>query len=259
MRSETQAPGSKVSAPHMPAHLAVIMDGNGRWARQRAMPRQAGHRAGVKTARQVVEACARRGIRALTLFAFSSENWRRPRREVGALMRLFVEALDREVEELHGNGIRLSFIGDRSELSPALQGRMEAAEARTAGNDRLDLVVALAYGGRWDIVQAAQAIAREVAAGRLDPEAVDESVFAARLALAGLPEPDLLIRTGGEHRISNFLLWNLAYAELWFTDRLWPDFDEHDLDAALERFRGVERRFGKTSAQIDSPAEDGAC
>jgi undecaprenyl diphosphate synthase len=243
----------------MPAHVAVIMDGNGRWARQRAMPRQAGHRAGVKTARRIVEACAKRGIRALTLFAFSSENWRRPTREVGALMRLFVEALDREVEELHANGVRLRFIGDRATLSATLQGRMQAAETRTEQNDRLVLVVALAYGGRWDIVQATRSIARDVAAGKLEPGTIDDEAVAARLALAGLPEPDLLIRTGGEHRISNFLLWNLAYAELYFTDRLWPEFSEQDLDAALERFRGIERRFGKTSEQLDAPVEDGAC
>jgi len=250
---------SPVSATDIPAHVAVIMDGNGRWARQRAMPRQAGHRAGVRTARQIVEACAKRGIGTLTLFAFSSENWRRPRREVGALMRLFVEALEREVDELHANGIRLVFIGDRASLSPALQGRMAAAEERTRGNDRLKLVVALAYGGRWDIVGAAQSLARDVAAGRLDPAAIDDEAFAGRLALAGLPDPDLLIRTGGEHRISNFLLWNLAYAECYFTDRLWPDFDELDLDAALERFRRVERRFGMTSEQIDPAGKEPAC
>jgi undecaprenyl diphosphate synthase len=243
----------------MPAHVAVIMDGNGRWARQRALPRQAGHRAGVKTARLIVEACAKRGIGALTLFAFSSENWRRPRREVGALMRLFVEALDREVEELHTNGIRLSFIGDRDGLSPTLQGRMRSAEERTRDNHRLALVVALAYGGRWDLVQAARALAREAAAGQLDPGAIDEAAVAGRLALAGLPDPDLLIRTGGDHRISNFLLWNLAYAECWFTDRLWPDFNERDLDAALERFRAVERRFGMTSDQLDPTGEGTAC
>lgn len=241
----------------MPAHVAVIMDGNGRWARQRTLPRQAGHRAGVRTARLIVEACARRGISTLTLFAFSSENWRRPRREVGALMRLFVEALEREVDELHSNGIRLTFIGDRGSLSPALQGRMAAAEQRTRDNDRLALVVALAYGGRWDIVGAARALAREVAAGRLDPESIDDEAVAARLALAGLPDPDLLIRTGGEHRISNFLLWNLAYAECYFTDRLWPDFDEQDLDAALERFRQVERRYGLTSEQVERTGPGG--
>lgn len=223
------------------------------------MPRQAGHRAGVKTARRIVEACAKRGIGALTLFAFSSENWRRPTREVGALMRLFVEALDREVEELHANGVRLRFIGDRATLSATLQGRMQAAETRTEQNDRLVLVVALAYGGRWDIVHATRSIARDVAAGKLEPGAIDDEAVAARLALAGLPEPDLLIRTGGEHRISNFLLWNLAYAELYFTDRLWPEFSEQDLDAALERFRGIERRFGKTSEQLDAPVEDDGC
>ena len=235
------------------------MDGNGRWARKRALPRQAGHRAGVRTARKIVEACARRGIGTLTLFAFSSENWRRPRREVGALMRLFVEALDREVEELHANGIRLVFIGDREELSETLQARMAAAEESTRGNDRLRLVVALAYGGRWDIVHAAQALARDVAAGRLAPEAIDDEVFGSRLALGDLPDPDLLIRTGGEHRISNFLLWNLAYAECYFTECLWPDFDEADLDVALERFRGVERRFGMISEQLDPADKDPAC
>lgn len=235
------------------------MDGNGRWARQRTLPRQAGHRAGVRTARLIVEACARRGIGALSLFAFSSENWRRPQREVGALMRLFVEALEREVGELHANGVRLRFIGDRSSLSATLQQRMAAAEARTRDNTRLSLVVALAYGGRWDIVQAARALAVEAAQGRLDPDAIDESTVAMRLALAGLPDPDLLIRTGGEHRISNFLLWNLAYAECHFTDTLWPDFGEGELDAALERYARVERRFGKTSEQLRTRDEDTAC
>ena len=243
----------------MPAHVAVIMDGNGRWARQRGLPRQAGHRAGVRAARLVVEACARRGIGALTLFAFSSENWRRPRPEIGALMRLFIEALDREVDELHRNGVRLRFIGERNGLSPALQARMSNAEARTAANERLSLVVALGYGGRWDIVSAARALARDAAAGRIEPEAIDETMFAQRLALAGLPDPDLLIRTGGEHRISNFLLWNLAYAECYFTECLWPDFGELELDAALERFRGVERRYGLTSEQLASSGENATC
>jgi len=243
----------------MPAHVAIIMDGNGRWARQRALPRQGGHRAGVRAARDVVEACARRGIRYLTLFAFSSENWRRPRREVGALMRLFVEALEREIEQLHSNAIRLRFIGDRDSLAPELQQRMAAAEERTRDNDRLTLIVALAYGGRWDIVSAARALAEDAAAGRLDAADIDDEVFARRLALDGLPDPDLLIRTGGEHRISNFLLWNLAYSECHFTDRLWPDFDDKDLDAALERFRAVERRFGMTSEQLGPAAKDDAC
>jgi undecaprenyl diphosphate synthase len=250
---------SPVSDRETPAHVAIIMDGNGRWARQRGKARQSGHRAGVRTARAIVEACARRGIGTLTLFAFSSENWRRPRREVGALMRLFVEALDREVEELDANGIRLSFIGDREGLSPTLQKRMAAAEARTRHNGRLALVVALAYGGRWDIVRAARTLAADAAAGRLDPATIDDELFAARLALAGLPDPDLLIRTGGEHRISNFLLWNLAYAECWFTDRLWPDFDETDLDAALGQFHSVQRRFGMTAEQLDGPPGKSAC
>jgi len=248
-----------VNSPATPAHVAVIMDGNGRWARQRKLPRQAGHRAGVRAARGIVECCARKGVRYLTLFAFSSENWRRPKREVGALMRLFVEALEREVEELHGNGVRLAFIGDRGGLAPALQERMAAAEARTCDNERLVLIVALAYGGRWDIVNAARGLAREAAAGRLDPESIDDAAFARRLALANAPDPDLLIRTGGDHRISNFLLWNLAYAECWFTDRLWPDFDESDLDAALARFNAVERRFGLTPEQVDDSARDASC
>jgi len=235
------------------------MDGNGRWARQRVMPRQAGHRAGVRAARAVVEACAKRGIAHLTLFAFSSENWRRPQREVGALMRLFLEALEREVDELHGNGIQLRFVGDRASLSAELQGRMAAAEERTRDNSRLVLVVALAYGGRWDITQAARALADDVAAGKLAPEQVDESHLSDRLALAGMPDPDLLIRTGGEHRISNFLLWNLAYSECWFTDCLWPDFGEAELDAALARFAAVERRFGRTSEQVVKEEGDEAC
>jgi undecaprenyl diphosphate synthase len=242
-----------------PVHVAIIMDGNGRWARQRLMPRQAGHRAGVRAARAVVEACARRGVSHLTLFAFSSENWRRPQREVGALMRLFLEALEREVDELHGNGVRLRFVGDRSSLSAELQGRMAAAEERTRENARLVLVVALAYGGRWDIAQAARALAGDVAAGTLAPEQVDEAQLAQRLALAGMPDPDLLIRTGGEHRISNFLLWNLAYSECWFTDCLWPDFGEAELDAALARFAAVERRFGQTSEQLLAEEGEDTC
>jgi undecaprenyl diphosphate synthase len=248
-----------LSTPDIPVHVAVIMDGNGRWARQRGLPRQAGHRAGVRTARMVVEAFAKRGVRTLTLFAFSSENWRRPRREVGALMRLFVEALEREVAELQANGIRLTFIGDRAGLSTTLQARMAAAEESTRANDRLQLIVALAYGGRWDIVNAARQLAREAAAGTIDPAAIDDAAFASRLALAGLPDPDLLIRTGGETRISNFLLWNLAYAECYFTDRLWPDFDESDIEAALARFRIIQRRFGKTSEQVDPVRKDTTC
>jgi len=233
----------------VPRHVAVIMDGNGRWAEQRALPRAAGHRAGVRAVRATIEQATRRGVRALTLFAFSSENWRRPAEEVGVLMQLFLEALEREVAELDANGVRLRFIGDRSRLAPALAERMAAAEARTAGRDRLDLVVAVAYGGRWDLAQAARRLAADAATGRINAAAIDEGTLASRLASAGRPEPDLFIRTGGERRISNFLLWDLAYTELWFTDTLWPDFDESCFEAALADFAGRQRRFGRTAAQ----------
>ena len=247
-----------MSEPRLPEHVAVIMDGNGRWAKRRAMPRQAGHRAGVRAARQVVEACGRRGIRTLTLFAFSSENWRRPRREGGALMKLFVEALDRELDELHSNGVRIRFIGDRDALAPELRARMRAGEERTAQNQGLTLVIAVGYGGRWDIARAARSLAREAAGGSLDPSTIDEQAIAERLSTAGLPDPDLLIRTGGNQRISNFLLWQLAYSECYFTDRLWPDFGEEDLEAALAQFAGTERRFGRTTEQVTGE-EGGAC
>ncbi len=243
------SPRQDSSAGRRPEHIAVVMDGNGRWARSRGMPRAAGHRAGVKTAKAIVEACGERGIRALTLFAFSTENWRRPPSEVGALMKLMIEALDREVDELAGRGVRLRFIGAREQLSDTIRQRMVDAEARTAGNDKLNLVVALAYGGRWDIIEVARQLATEVKAGELQAEAIDEDLFSGRLSLAGLPDPDLLIRTGGESRISNFLLWNLAYSELYFTDRLWPDFDAGDLDEALAFYAGRERRFGRTPGQ----------
>ena len=233
----------------LPKHVAVIMDGNGRWARSRGLPRQAGHRAGVKAARRIVEACGRRGIRILSLFAFSSENWRRPQQEVGMLMKLMVEALDREVDELAGQGVQLRFIGDRQLLTPVIRERMAHAEDRTRENEGLVLIIALSYGGRWDITEAARRIAREVAEGTLSAEAVDERALASRLCLGSLPDPDLLIRTGGESRISNFLLWNLAYSELYFTDCLWPAFDDQQLDQALEFYAGRERRFGLTPEQ----------
>jgi undecaprenyl diphosphate synthase len=236
----------------VPRHVAVIMDGNGRWARSRRLPRQAGHRAGIRPVRETVEHSARRGVEILTLFAFSSENWRRPPAEVSGLMTLFLEALDREIAELDANGVRLTFIGDRPSLNPRLQSRLTAAEERTAGNSRLQLVVAAAYGGRWDIAMAARRIAEEVAAGRLAPEAVDEDTVARYRALAGLPPVDLLIRTGGEQRISNFLLWDLAYSELFFSDRLWPDFDTRAYDEALAFFAGRQRRFGLTAEQVAS-------
>ncbi|MGQ0428746.1 MAG: polyprenyl diphosphate synthase [Gammaproteobacteria bacterium] len=245
------SPAAGESGSHpVPRHVAVIMDGNGRWAEQRALPRAAGHRAGAKAVRTTVEQSVRHGVRALTLFAFSSENWRRPAEEVGVLMQLFLESLDREVAELDANGVRLRFIGDRARLAPALVERMAGAEARTAGRDRLDLVVAVAYGGRWDLARAAQSLAADAAAGRIEPGAVDEEALGARLATAGRPAPDLFIRTGGERRISNFLLWDLAYTELWFTDTLWPDFDAAGFASALADFAGRQRRFGRIAAQV---------
>jgi undecaprenyl diphosphate synthase len=226
------------------------MDGNGRWASRRALPRHVGHRAGVRAVRAVVEGCARRGVEALTLFAFSSENWGRPSEEVARLMELFIEAMDREVDELDRNGIRLRFIGDRRTLKPHLIERIEASESRTAPNTQMTLFVALSYGGRWDIVQAARQVAARVAAGELDPDAVDEAAIGIGLQLADAPEPDLFIRTGGEQRLSNFLLWHLAYTELYFCDTLWPDFGDADLEKAFRFFGSRQRRFGLTTDQV---------
>jgi undecaprenyl diphosphate synthase len=238
-----------------PQHVAIIMDGNGRWARSRGMPRPAGHRASVKVVRRVVEECAKREVRCLTLFAFSSENWRRPPDEVGMLMNLFLDALEREVADLHRNQVRLTFIGDRAELGAELARRMRSAEQLTEGNSGLRLVVAVAYGGRWDILQACRSLAADAAAGALTAAEIGESQFTGRLALAGLPDPDLLIRTGGERRISNFLLWNLAYTELYFCDVLWPEFSPAHLEAAFDYFAQRERRFGQTSGQLAAQAD----
>jgi undecaprenyl diphosphate synthase len=238
----------------VPRHVAVIMDGNGRWAEQRSLPRAAGHRAGTKSVRTTIEESVRHGVGALTLFAFSSENWQRPAGEVGLLMQLFLEALDREVAELDANAVRLRFIGDRTRLAPALVEHMVAAETRTARHRRLDLVVAVAYGGRWDIAQAATRIARAVQAGDITPEQIDERSLAPYLCLSEQPPIDLFIRTGGEQRVSNFLLWQIAYAEIYFTPTLWPDFDAAAFEQALADFAGRERRFGKTSAQIAAEA-----
>ncbi|GMU68438.1 MAG: isoprenyl transferase [Steroidobacteraceae bacterium] len=232
----------------LPRHVAIIMDGNGRWAERRGLPRHAGHREGIPAVRMCIEQCARRGIGALTLFAFSSENWRRPQAEVANLMGLFVDALDGELDELHANGVRLRVIGDRQVLAVRLQARVARAEQRTAGNTGLALQIAMSYGGRWDIVQAAQSLAQAVAAGSLRAADIDAARFGAALALGDLPDPDLFIRTGGEQRVSNFLLWNLAYTELYFTDTLWPDFDVAAFDAALAHFAGRERRYGLTAA-----------
>ena len=228
------------------------MDGNGRWAKRRGMPRHLGHRSGVKAVRATVEAAAESGVRYLTLFAFSSENWRRPEEEVSSLMGLFVEALRREVAELHRNNVKLTFIGALEQLSDGLRRKIAAAEEKTAGNTGLSLQVAVAYGGRWDIVLAARRLVEKVTAGEMQPGDVNENALAAELQLAGIPDPDLLIRTGGEQRISNFLLWNLAYAELWFTDVLWPDFDKAEFGRALAVFAGKQRRYGHTGDQLEA-------
>ena len=237
----------------IPHHLAVIMDGDGRWAQRRRRPRIIGHRAGARAVNVCIDFCLERGIQALTLFAFSSENWGRPEDEVGGLMKLFLGALEREVDELDRRGVRVRFIGERSRFSEAIRRQMEGAESRTRANSRLHLTIAASYGGRWDIAQAARSLAQDVAAGRLEPEDVDESALAARTCLADLPPPDLFIRTGGETRISNFLLWQLAYTELWFTDLLWPELDVATLRRALDDYAGRERRFGLTGAQVATP------
>jgi undecaprenyl diphosphate synthase len=238
------------ATPAVPHHLAVIMDGNGRWAERRRRPRAIGHRAGARAVNACIDFCLDKGVGALTLFAFSSENWGRPEDEVGALMKLFLNALDREVGELDRRGVRVRFIGERERFGEAIRARMDAAEAQTAGNARLHLTIAASYGGRWDIANAARELAREVAAGRLRPEDIDEAALGARVALAGLPPPDLFIRTGGDVRISNFLLWQLAYTELWFTELLWPDLDAATLQRAFDDFASRERRFGLTGAQV---------
>jgi undecaprenyl diphosphate synthase len=238
------------STPQTPRHIAIVMDGNGRWAKQRRRPRTFGHRAGQKAVRAVIEACLHRGIQALTLFAFSSENWKRPPEEVGALMELFLRALDREVDELHSYSVCIRFIGELSAFAPALRERMQAAMDKTRGNDKLALNIAVNYGGRWDVAQAARSAAQAVLRGEFDATQIDESRLAGYFALADLPQLDLFIRTGGEKRVSNFLLWQLAYAELYFSDVLWPDFDATRLDAAIADFAGRERRYGKTSAQV---------
>ncbi|WP_425480096.1 polyprenyl diphosphate synthase [Cognatilysobacter segetis] len=239
----------------IPRHIAIIMDGNGRWAQKRRRPRLIGHRAGARAVNTCIDFCLERGVRALTLFAFSSENWDRPQDEVGGLMKLFAGALEREVDELDRRGVRVRFIGERSRFAAGIRDRMAQAEARTAHNDRLDLAVAVSYGGRWDIVQAARTLAADVAAGRIEVDAIDEARFGAHVALADLPPPDLFIRTGGELRISNFLLWQLAYTELWFTDLLWPDVDAATLQAALDDYARRERRFGLTGAQVGGNSE----
>lgn len=234
----------------VPRHVAIIMDGNNRWAKKRFLPGIAGHKAGVKAVREVIETCAEAGVEVLTLFAFSSENWKRPADEVSALMELFMAALRREVNKLDKNGIRLKILGDLSRFHPELQAAIAAAEQQTAANSRFTLQIAANYGGRWDITQAARQLAEQVQRGDLTPEQINEELLSQHLVTLSGPEPDLLIRTGGEQRISNFLLWQMAYTEFYFTDLFWPDFKRAAMQAALDSFTSRERRFGRTSEQL---------
>ena len=234
----------------VPRHVAIIMDGNNRWAKKRFLPGVAGHKAGVDAVRAVIEVCAEAGVEVLTLFAFSSENWQRPASEVGALMELFLAALRREAKKLDKNGIRLSIIGDRSRFHPELQAAMHAAEQRTSHHSKFLLQIAANYGGQWDIVQAAQQLARSVRDGQLEPDNITAEHLQNCLSTASQPLPDLCIRTGGEHRISNFLLWQLAYSELYFSSLFWPDFKHQAMRDALAEFSSRQRRFGKTCEQV---------
>jgi undecaprenyl diphosphate synthase len=246
---ELKAPQDKTDS--LPRHIAIIMDGNGRWARARLLPRAIGHREGVKSVRRVVEACIDRGVGALTLFAFSSENWRRPSEEVNLILDLFVNTLKKEVDALDRNGVRLRFIGERSAFSDNLRRLIGDSEAQTAENRRLELVVAANYGGQWDITQACRTLARRVASGELQPQDIGAKDLTGALSVPDLPMPDLFIRTGGEQRISNFLLWQLAYTELYFTELLWPEFDAGELDRALDWYANRQRRFGRTGEQVE--------
>ena len=246
------SPADVAVTENPPQHVAIIMDGNNRWAKQRGLREvAAGHSAGVETIRGILEACQRHGVKVLTLFAFSSENWSRPRKEVEALMLLFSRYLAKETEDLNNRNIRMRFIGRRDRFSIKIQQQMASAEQLTGTNSGGVLVIAADYGGQWDIAQAAKSLAADVVAGRLSVEAIDDGLVAERIALADLPPPDLLIRTGGDHRISNFLLWQCAYAEFWFTEKYWPDFRETDFVEAIGDFAGRERRFGKTSEQVE--------
>jgi undecaprenyl diphosphate synthase len=246
----TTESGSTQSA--LPRHIVVVMDGNGRWAKRRFLPRTAGHKAGVNATRRLVEMCAGAGVGSLTLFAFSSENWSRPDQEVSSLMSLFVSTLNSDIDKLHKQGIRIRFIGERGRFAQRLRDSIDDAERRTASNSGLNLNIAANYGGRWDILNAARALADQVASGELAVEQIDDAAFTRQLCLHDLPEPDLFIRTGGESRISNFLLWQIAYTELYFTDVLWPDFDETEFKRAIDWYSARQRRFGKTGEQIES-------
>ena len=234
----------------LPSHVAIIMDGNGRWARNHCMPRNAGHKAGLEAARRIVTACGQRGINYLTLFTFSSENWRRPQEEVSFLIQLLTYCVEKEIKQLQKKEVRLRFIGDLSKFPSPLQEKIKEAEALTANNAGITVVLAINYGGQWDIVQAVRKICKAVQRGAIDLNAVDPTYLASELSTAGIPPPDLLIRNSGERRISNFLLWQLAYTELYFTDILWPDFDEMALEGGLNFYCSRERRFGYTTEQL---------
>ena len=238
----------------IPEHIAVVMDGNGRWAERQGKPRTTGHRAGVESVRRVMEVCGKAGVKALTLFAFSSENWKRPKSEVNVLLDLFMVALNQEIKRIDKRNVRLRVIGDLSAFPHKLQQRIVEAEQLTAENDGLLLQIAANYGGRWDITQAARSLARQVEAGTLEADAIDEVRLGQAMSCPDVPDPDLFIRTGGERRISNFMLWQSAYTELYFTDVLWPDFHEQEMRAALQDFASRERRFGLTGAQLESPS-----
>ena len=260
MNSPSNAPQS--SAPDVdstggvtPRHVAIIMDGNNRWAKREGLGGVEGHRKGAKRVRELVENSARAGIEVLTVYAFSSENWRRPEDEVSGLMNLFLEALAKEVPDLHENEIKLKFIGDLSAFSAELRAGMNEAMALTANNKRMTFAVAVNYGGHWDITNACRQLATQVAAGELRADAITSDMLQQQVALGELPLPDLLIRTGGEQRVSNFLLWQLAYAEFYFSPVLWPDFDQQELANALAEYSGRQRRFGRTSAQIEAGSQ----
>lgn len=240
-------------AAQKPRHVVVVMDGNGRWAKKRLMPRTAGHHAGVKATRNVVEESVRQGIQALTIFAFSSENWKRPEQEVSSLMELFVSTLQAEVKSLHKQNVRVRFIGECSAFSDKLQKKIHDARQLTEKNTGLQLNIAVNYGGRWDIAEACKLVATKVQAGELQANDIDAELINQHTCLSDLPEPDLFIRTGGEKRISNFLIWQLAYTELYFTDELWPDFGAKEFSAAIDWFVGRQRRFGQTGEQVDAP------
>jgi undecaprenyl diphosphate synthase len=249
--ADRQAQAALQARGAIPVHVAAIMDGNGRWAKAQGKGRVKGHREGVESVRDITEACAQLGVRDLTLYTFSTENWGRPRAEVIALMELLMRTIVREVDRLHDNDIRLATIGDLSRLPTKARREMEAAREKTAGNGRMTLRLALSYSGRWDLARASRLIAEEVAAGRLRPEDVTEETLAAHLSTAGVPDPDLLVRTGGDFRISNFLLWEMAYTEIVVTDTFWPAFRREQLYAAIAEFQDRERRFGRVAADDD--------